>query len=145
MSENIYLTCSYLFKIRYNGSSGSYHGGRKCTGCPKKNDTVTLSHNFRLNYPNSKFRLSSSEDMSDYVTEFWIWIIQSKVMTQSYGVVLFGTPCSVYMEVIPYKISILVVLRYHVATTTIGMNRKHYNPSSKSVKIFLFVYTFIQI
>ena len=22
--------------------------------CPIKNDTVTLSHNFRLNYPNSK-------------------------------------------------------------------------------------------
>ena len=25
--------------------------------------------------------------------KFWIWIIESKVMTQSYGVVLFGTPC----------------------------------------------------
>ena len=27
-----------------------------CTGCPKKKDTVTLSHNFRLNYQNSKFQ-----------------------------------------------------------------------------------------
>ena len=26
-----------------------------CPGCPKKNDTVTLSYNFRLNYSNSKF------------------------------------------------------------------------------------------
>ena len=26
------------------------------TGCPKKKDTVTLSHNFRLNYSNSKFQ-----------------------------------------------------------------------------------------
>ena len=26
------------------------------TGCPKKKDTVTLSHNFRLNYLNSKFQ-----------------------------------------------------------------------------------------
>ena len=25
------------------------------TGCPKKKDTVTLSHNFRFNYLNSKF------------------------------------------------------------------------------------------
>ena len=25
------------------------------TGCPKKKDTVTLSHNFRLDYSNSKF------------------------------------------------------------------------------------------
>ena len=24
------------------------------TGCPKKKDTVTVSHNFRLNYSNSK-------------------------------------------------------------------------------------------
>ena len=26
--------------------------------------------------------------------KFWIWIIQSKVTTQGYGVVLFGTPCT---------------------------------------------------
>ena len=26
------------------------------TGCPKKKDTVTLSHNFRLNYSDSKFQ-----------------------------------------------------------------------------------------
>ena len=40
-------------------------------------------------------RMSTFEDMSDYVTEltFWIWIIQSKVMTQRYGILLFGTPC----------------------------------------------------
>ena len=25
--------------------------------------------------------------------KFWIWIIQAKVMTQSYGVVLYRTPC----------------------------------------------------
>ena len=65
------------------------------TWCPIKNDTVTLSHNFRLKYPipNSSgdimsiklqtlcrkpcsIRLSGSEDMSDYVTEFKITFIQ---------------------------------------------------------------------
>ena len=67
------------------------------TWCPKKNDTVTVSHNFRLNYPNSTYilrkdvmstrfqtlcskpraiRLSSFEDMSDYVTEFKNTFIQ---------------------------------------------------------------------
>ena len=25
------------------------------TGCPIMNDTLTLSHNFRINYPNPKF------------------------------------------------------------------------------------------
>ena len=29
---------------------------RMYTGCPKKKDTVTLSHNFRLNYQNSKLQ-----------------------------------------------------------------------------------------
>ena len=57
------------------------------TGYPQKNDTVTLSHNIRLDYSNSSgdvmstqfqtlcrkpcsIRLSSWEDMNDYVTEF---------------------------------------------------------------------------
>ena len=31
-------------------------GSKLCTGCAKKKDTVTLSHNFRLNYLNSTFQ-----------------------------------------------------------------------------------------
>ena len=33
------------------------------TGCPKKKDNVTLSHNFRLNYSNSKFQLLISSEL----------------------------------------------------------------------------------
>ena len=78
------------------------------TGCPEKNDALTLSHNFWLNYQNSKFEggmyivmsnkcrtlwrklrsiwLSSSENMSDYVTHYFTHF-------QNLWLVLFGTPC----------------------------------------------------
>ena len=39
------------------------------TGCPKKKDIVTLSHNFRLNYSNSKFRLHTHSYLQNYSSE----------------------------------------------------------------------------
>ena len=49
------LFCFFVyFKLEYNVQYYNSEYSTDYTGCPKKKDTVTLSHNFRLNYSNSK-------------------------------------------------------------------------------------------